>query len=290
MSSPEAMPPKPQEQVPPPASQIEELKFEAGIATRERHHQDAYFSLPEKGIFGIFDGVSGEKGGAASANARDLISDLLSKLPPDLPEEEWENNLIEALKKADEFIRGEGGTTALVAKIIKTKEDKRKLIIAHVGDSRAYLQRGDNELKQLTIDDNLMKHDLTEMKREREIETMQKKLNNALKKEELTTEEYAFYYLRDQISQALGGVCQPSSSIVELENGDVLLLSTDGLHGNLTDSRPDGLTPSIEDLLKTKARAQEKANALAQAAYERSKLGGFRGKPDDITAVVVTLL
>ena len=301
MSSPESGFPKPKEQAPPPpAAKIEEIRFEAGVAVREKHKQDAYFLQPEVGAFAVFDGVSDPDGGdIASRAARDYISSKLLGLQT-TDENEIKEKIKDILVGSSSFIEEEAkknftfgmATTASLVKIFRLQEGKKRAVIANVGDSRVYILRPNGTLEQITIDDSAANSILTGAGiSEKEIRDLQSKFNNAVGKNDLSEGEMGSWKMRNIISKALGSEkCEPSIYTVDLNEGDVILLSTDGLHDNLTDSRTDGEIPSIQDILSQNLSAQEMANALLEAAYKRSELGGFRGKPDDITAVVVTPL
>lgn len=83
-----------------------------------------------------------------------------------------------------------------------------------------------------------------------------------------------------QVNQPLGdGEVDPRIILVDIQLGDRILLTTDGIHDNLTsaeiaalldDSDPDGA-----------------AEALIAAARERSVSSHFRAKPDDMSVVVI---
>jgi PPM family protein phosphatase len=87
--------------------------------------------------------------------------------------------------------------------------------IAHVGDSRVYLWR-DAQLHQLTSDHSLV--------------------NELLDKGTLTARQAVRSPHRHVITRAIGAaaVVSPSVRELSLHSGDVLLLCTDGLTGNVT--------------------------------------------------------
>lgn len=76
----------------------------------------------------------------------------------------------------------------------------------------------------------------------------------------------------------------PQIVAVELELGDRIILSTDGVHDNLTDEQ---IKTTIVN-----APSECAANKLASRAHETSREPrkiNARAKPDDITAVVVEI-
>ena len=128
------------------------------------------------------------------------------------------------------------------------------LIIGHIGDSRAYLMRG-GKLKRLTRDHTLA---------ERLIE------------EGVTGEDDRLIVeLRNVLMQALGASdtdCQPEIHDYVLQDGDQLLLCTDGL----TDMVEDEL---IEAILNRQAPAVVACGHLIDLALNH-------GGQDNVTAIV----
>lgn len=140
------------------------------------------------------------------------------------------------------------GTTATVAAL-----GDSEILIAQVGDSRAYLLRNGG-LFQLTRDQTLV----------------------ALLAERLqkSTEEIAETYGSNVILQAVG--CRPDIDValtrVPIASGDVLLLCSDGLFGPV----PDDV---IRDILIEHADPDAACAALVSAA-------NARGGPDNVSCVV----
>jgi protein phosphatase len=143
--------------------------------------------------------------------------------------------------------RGMGSTLTCVA--IR----KRKAYIGHVGDSRAFLVRG-NKIYQLTKD-----HSWVE-------EQVEKGLLN---EEEAENHEW-----RNLITRVLGTRQQVAPDVVELDvqSGDVFLLSTDGLHGLVS---PEEMLAEIQE----NSDRQLNVEVLLAQANER-------GGPDNITVVI----
>ena len=143
--------------------------------------------------------------------------------------------------------RGMGTTITCVAILDGTAH------IGHVGDSRAFLIRGD-KIYQLTKD-----HSWVEEQLERGL---------------LTEEEAKNHEWRNLITRALGTRPQVAPDTIELavKEGDVFVVSTDGLHG-LVDP---------EEIL---AEIQRTTNRQSSVEYLIS-LANERGGPDNITAVI----
>jgi len=308
MTSPEGIPQnKPTQENASPA--IEGLKFEYGEFSQTgsvhlengKGNEDTFFSLPGRGVFGVFDGVGGlGAGGIASTLAKDYIKSALDRLPPSLREEE----LLEQLKKifieANDFILAEAekdfklkhmATTASVVKFWNSGAGKQKAIIANAGDSRVYILRKNGELEQITVDDSQANLFLTATKGKEEAKKLQEKFNNLVDESGLSALERGFWGMRNKISQALGTPgCSPNMYSVDINDGDIILISSDGIHDNLTDTKTNGSTPSMADILRQEKSSQEMAKSLVKISEEKSEKGEFRSKKDDMTALVIKVL
>jgi len=130
----------------------------------------------------------------------------------------------------------------------------RDLLIAHVGDSRAYLFRA-GELHRLTRD-----HTYAQLLVERG---------------HLAPADAAYSRHRHVLTNALGGSCedvQVDTDRLELEDGDRLLLCSDGL----TDLVDDG---TIADILRQSAGSSDTCERLVQLALDN-------GGRDNVTVIV----
>jgi len=130
----------------------------------------------------------------------------------------------------------------------------KNLIIGHMGDSRAYLLH-DTKLQRLTRD-----HTVAERTIEEGINTASDQLLNQL---------------RNVLMQALGGPecdCKPDTHDYFIEDGDQLLLCTDGLTDMVAEEE-------IETVLKTSDSAQSACRSLVSLALSS-------GGRDNITAIV----
>lgn len=127
------------------------------------------------------------------------------------------------LRTATKFADLNGMGTTIVLAIIFADQ----ALIAHLGDSRAYLYR-DRQLTQLTEDHSLV--------------------NELLKMGQITEQEAKNHPQKNIITQTLGvsSIVDPEFSILEVHTSDIFLLCTDGLTNSLTDEQiqtilvPDG--------------------------------------------------
>ena len=157
------------------------------------------------------------------------------------------NHAIHDYAKAHPENRGMG-TTATAVGIL---EDH--LYVTQVGDSRAYLIRG-KTAHQLTKDQSLMQR--------------------LVEAGELTEEEAAQSERRNIILQALGPDAKVKVDLThqDLRRGDVLVLCSDGLSGQV----------KKEEIAKTVLESKD----LAAAATRLVALANERGGPDNITVIL----
>ncbi|GBD37119.1 Putative protein phosphatase 2C-type [bacterium HR36] len=129
-----------------------------------------------------------------------------------------------------------------------------RVLLFHVGDTRAYLSRAE-KWQQLTTDQTLVA---------RMVELGQ-----------LTPEEAKTHPHRHEVAQALGkhATIQPSRQQLSLQPGDWLILASDGLHADLEEDKLTSLVRGFS------GSARQLAEALAHAADQA-------GGSDNITVIV----
>jgi serine/threonine protein phosphatase PrpC len=155
----------------------------------------------------------------------------------------------EIYKAAQRDQRYQGMATTCTALVIRDKEG----FISHIGDSRAYLLRR-GKLRQITEDHTLV--------------------GKLLKEGAISPQEAKTHPRRNVVLKALGnnpGI-QPDSYRFYLEEGDYLVLCSDGLHGLVADSE-------IASIL-IGAPIEESGNKLIRIAKER-------GGTDNITVLII---
>jgi PPM family protein phosphatase len=160
---------------------------------------------------------------------------------------EMANNHIHSYAKAHSEVRGMGTTTTAVGVL------GDHVFLTQVGDSRAYLVRNGTAF-QLTKDQSLMQR--------------------LVEAGELTEEEAAHSERRNIILQALGPEARVKVDLTyqELRRGDVLVLCSDGLTGQVRNEEIGAIAGSGPDL----AAACDRLIALANE----------RGGPDNITVII----
>ena len=159
---------------------------------------------------------------------------------------------VQVLQAAVTSNRYSGMGTTIVAAFV----DGNRLSVAHVGDSRLYLLAG-GRIRQLTHDDSWMASMLAE--------------DPAA---DLAALEH--HPMRNALTNVVGAGRRTDVHVVEevLRGGERLLLSTDGVHGELDDNR-------IEHLMLGSSDLEQAAAGLVAAALAN-------GSSDNCTAVVAS--
>lgn len=172
----------------------------------------------------VCDGMGGVHGGKiASTAAIEMVSEKIRKCyNVSMSVSSLENLLLSSITTAnvDVFDRGiydkslKGMGTTIVSAIVKNNE----ACIAHVGDSRAYIIRN-NTIEQITKDHSLV----------------QQMLDSG----QITKSEYENNPIKNIITRAMGvsEKIDIDFDFVNVNEGDALLLCTDGLSGLVSDER-----------------------------------------------------
>jgi serine/threonine protein phosphatase PrpC len=230
----------------------------AGLSSRGRAHtdnQDAFAVFPELGLFVVADGIGGRPaGGVASALALAAVRAALggdARAPASLllrAAVEEANQRILATAEGDPAKSGMGAT--FTGALMRGE----RVAIAHVGDSRAYLLHA-RRLDRLT-EDHILAND---------------GIWGALD----LAERAKLADCRHRLTRALGIVetVEVDVGLVTPQEGDVLLLCTDGLTAALSERE-------IACILLEHGEPGDAAARLMTRATEK-------GAEDDATAVVV---
>ncbi len=231
-------------------------------------NQDAFSLDNDHQLWVLADGMGGHAGGEiASQIAVEIIPEYFQsqqdgKASSPLPAATLETILVQAIESANQHIREratqnpeiKGMGTTIVAVAMTRTADHSQGVIAHTGDSRAYVLRN-NTLSLWTKDHTLMEERLA--------------LNL------ITPNQVRTHPLRHVLTKALGIDPQalPTVQTYTLEPTDLLLLCSDGLTKMLTDQEIQAL------LLKDTPNLDRICHTLVSTA---NRLGG-----EDNTTVVV---
>lgn len=214
------------------------------------HNEDSLAVEPP--LYVVCDGMGGH---AAGEVASEIAVKVVCDRAPSTPDAEALGHAVEeanlaVIKAAREGAGRAGMGCTCTAAIL----EKDRLVIAQVGDSRAYLVH-QGSMQQITRDHSLVA-DLVEAG-------------------QITPAEARVHPQRSVITRALGSDPRTEPDLFEItvEAGDRLLLCSDGLSTMLEDNE-------IEKILNRTADPQTCANELVDAAND---LGGY----DNITVIVV---
>lgn len=213
------------------------------------HNEDSLVVTPP--LFAVADGMGGH---AAGEVASEIAVRVLSEQAPAHPDGAALGRAIEEANRAIIQAAHEGrgrqgmGTTMTAAML-----EGERLVIAQVGDSRAYLLH-QGKLQQLTRDHSLMA--------------------DMIEAGQLTPEEARTHPQRSVITRALGSDTHLHPDIYEInvETGDRLLICSDGLSGMVFDDE-------IENTLR---RVQDPQRCASQLVNEAIAAGGH----DNVTVIV----
>src|SRR5581483_2813168 len=164
----------------------------------------------------VADGVGGRQAGdiASRIAVRVVREAFYSDIAAD-PRERLRSAITRANDEIRRAAQASSDRTGMASTITAAIIRNRDLLIAQVGDSRAYLIR-DGQIRQLTRDHSLV--------------------GELIRSGDLTPEEARIHPQRNVVTRLLGAArVEPDLIEEQLRADDVLLLCTDGLHGLLDD-------------------------------------------------------
>ena len=204
------------------------------------------------GLFGVADGMGGHNGGeTASRGLRDgLVRELQGK-PASM------QGLEEAVRKVNlelwEQQEADASLTGMGTTLTAIWMAERDMLIAQVGDSRAYLLRN-GEMKQMTEDHSMVA--------------------DMVRRGILTEDQAACHPMRNYITRAIGteDTIEIDGYTVRRQQGDRWLICSDGLYGQMPKTVLNTLS-AIED-------PEEAADALLNEALTN-------GGRDNISLILI---
>jgi PPM family protein phosphatase len=244
------------------------VAFGATDKGRVRPINEDCFAIEEAlGLCVIADGMGGHNAGEVAARlAVEAVVDVVKEWSDDAvhpfgldPTLSHEGNVLRtAVLLANAQIL-ERATTAehyagMGTTVVVTRVTNGRLAVAHVGDSRLYLFDG-RTLRQVTRDDSW-------------VATV---LATDPKADPLLLQHHP---MRNALTNVVGARPRTEVHVVEesLAGGELLLLTTDGVHGALDDGR-------LEGLIREEEHPRELAERVVSAALAR-------GSRDNCTAIV----
>lgn len=206
----------------------------------------------------VCDGMGGVSGGqvASSLCIDKTVNAIKRSYRENMTVNNVKNMLVSAINAANSYVFDESlkdrdlkgmGTTIVAVVIVNNIA-----VVAHVGDSRAYIIN--NTIKQITKDHSFV----------------QLLVDNG----RITPEEAENHPDKNIITRAIGieGFVDVDVDIVDIKDEDILLLCTDGLNGYVKD----------DDILKT---VKEYGDSSTEKLVETANLNGGH---DNITVVLIS--
>lgn len=178
------------------------------------HNEDSILIDPP--LFAVADGLGGHEAGEVASG---IAVDALAEAAPRHADPKALGRAVRSanravIRAAREGLGRAGMGTTLTAAVV----EGNRIAVAHVGDSRAYLLHSEG-LERITADHSMVA--------------------DMIRQGTLTEEESRVHPNRSVITRALGSDPNMVADTfeVDVENGDRLLLCSDGLTGMLTDDR-----------------------------------------------------
>jgi PPM family protein phosphatase len=221
-----------------------------------QNNEDSWCIEPDLRVAMVADGMGGAScGEVASAMTVQITVDRLRRgLLGVVPEEAIQEAIVEANRCVLEKARGEEACAGMGSTVVLAFWDLPRLVIANVGDSRAYLWRA-GALTQLSYDQTLV--------------------NEMRMRFGLSQEEVANFPHKNVLTMAVGTT--PELTIrtreEEMRPGDVVLLCSDGLTGPVSEEAIAATLSTDVPLPDLVARLINQAKA--------------NGAPDNVTVVLL---
>lgn len=233
--------------------------YSTNIGIKRKKNEDAYYIIEDQKVYMVADGVGGNNSGeVASKTSVEFISKNLVENPikGSWDESKIKDYFMDAIIKANLNLLEKAGAAdinqGMATTLVLVYLFNEKCLIFNIGDSRAYsFHQG--KLSQITEDHSFV--------------------NTLVKTGTITKEEGRLHPKKNIITRALGA--EPKIEIdffsINLEAGDLVILSTDGLHGEVGDN-------TIEDIVKEEKDMQRLCDRLVSIA-------NLQGGSDNITVI-----
>jgi len=240
-----------------------EVGFKSDKGLRRSNNEDAFFVIPNENIFMVADGVGGNNSGEVASRmtvskiVEHIRQNTLNKKFTEIEIKEYFADCIEKVNKSIynlSTIQPENKGMATTVTIVYVNDGEAYVV--NVGDSRVYLHR-EGSLTQITEDHTYV--------------------NALIAKGLISREEAQDHEKKNIITKAIGveELILPDFFCVSVEDDDVIVLCTDGLHGEIGDA-------GIIETIATGASMQDTAATLIDRANEH-------GGRDNITVICLRI-
>ncbi len=230
---------------------------------QREHNEDALACDAVAGVAVLADGMGGYAAGeVASGVAAAQIAAEVARLKAEYPAvspADLMQAMHDAIRRVNTQIyraaRKDPRYTGMGTTLVAAAFTGRVAVIAHAGDSRAYLLR-DARLRRMTKDHSLL----------------QERIDLGL----LQADDPAGDAVRNLITRAIGvdPLLEPEIGVHAMQDGDLLLLCSDGLSDMLSDAR-------IEQILQS--LASEPQHAVRELVEQANAAGGR----DNISVILI---
>ena len=244
-----------------------QIGFKCNRGVVRKNNEDACFVIPNQDVYIVADGVGGNNSGEiASSTAVESLASFVKANDLGLcgsPDEIF-GFFTEALDIANrrvfEMGREDSACRGMASTVVMSYINDGSAYLANVGDSRAYLFRN-GRLKRITKDHTYV--------------------NELIDQGVITEKEAESHSQKNVITKAIGAESEvePDFYKVGLARGDIMLLCTDGLYGEVGEDR-------MADMLRLAVSKDVKMNDLCGAFVDEAILTGGR---DNITVICIRI-
>ena len=244
-----------------------QIGFKCNRGVVRKNNEDACFVIPNQDVYIVADGVGGNTSGEiASSTAVESLTAFVKANDLGLcgsPDEIF-GFFTEALDIANrrvfEMGREDSACRGMASTVVMSYINGGSAYLANVGDSRAYLFRN-GRLKRITKDHTYV--------------------NELIDQGVITEKEAESHSQKNVITKAIGAESEvePDFYKVGLARGDIMLLCTDGLYGEVGEDR-------MADMLRLAVSKDVKMNDLCGAFVDEAILAGGR---DNITVICIRI-
>ncbi|MBQ1490188.1 MAG: Stp1/IreP family PP2C-type Ser/Thr phosphatase [Eubacterium sp.] len=240
-----------------------EVGFKTDKGKQRSNNEDACYVMPRSRIFVVADGVGGSNSGEiASRTAVNGIRQYVEEHPISKTAsahriKKYFNDCLKEvnftiLDSSQRFEENRGmATTVVIAYIVRDR-----MYVMNVGDSRAYILRK-GKLTQITEDHTYV--------------------NSLVKAGIITPEEAEFHENKNMITRAVGAdyKIEPDFFTTKLRGGDIILLCTDGLYGEVSNEEIIAMLSS--------------GKTMGETCYDLIETANENGGNDNITLICLKL-
>lgn len=224
-----------------------------GLNPKRPVNQDSYLSVPQHGLFAVFDGVGGQRAGeVASSMAAETVEESLENISADSSYDLIARAIKFANRDIYERAESDPEYQTMATTVALLHIDDHRATIAHVGDSRVYrLEEGyfyRETIDHTDVNDDIRSGLLPELRGAKN---------------------------HNVINRALGAEADVEVELksITVRDGTRFLLCSDGIYRHMAD----------EEIARVLAQTKD----LQRAADELKRIVLSRGADDNLTAIVV---